>query len=172
MGIPLKTRANPKGLFIEREFYDTLSLLFTAALVNVQPRHCWTLGHGSKALAPVIQELIETSLDEAAPSVSPPFLTKINPGILSELMYCMWCRRRRRRCSPSSRRSSRASSGRHRRSSRTMRSSRASRRAGARRARSSRRSSAVRWRTTRLSRRSLTSTGTMRPRRSILYSEQ
>lgn len=41
-----------------------LSLLFTCALLNVQPENSWTLEHGAMAIAPVVQQLIEQNLKE------------------------------------------------------------------------------------------------------------
>lgn len=67
----MKTKASPKGLFTGQEVHDMLSLLFTCALINIQPENCWALEHGALLVAPVIQNIIEQNLNELAPSVRP-----------------------------------------------------------------------------------------------------
>lgn len=69
-GIPLKTAANPKGVFTEQEVYDMLSLLFTCVFINVQPEHGWALEHGAKKVGDIINAMIEKSIKEAAPQTA------------------------------------------------------------------------------------------------------
>ncbi|KAI0081382.1 heme peroxidase [Panus rudis PR-1116 ss-1] len=69
-GIPLKTKANPKGLFTEQEVYDMLALMFTCVFINVQPEHGWALTHGAKQIGDVVLQLIEKSINEASPKTS------------------------------------------------------------------------------------------------------
>ena len=56
-------------MFTEQEVYDMLSLLFTAALRNVQPEVGWTLEHGAAPLSQVIQQLLKQNLSEISPTV-------------------------------------------------------------------------------------------------------
>lgn len=67
MGIPLKTKADPKGLFTEQEVYDMLSLLFTCALMNVQPEHSWTLEHAALQVVEVLQKVIAQNVKDVSP---------------------------------------------------------------------------------------------------------
>lgn len=67
IGIPLKTKATPKGMFTEQEVYDIFSLLFTCVFINVLPEHGWSLRTQAKQFGDVINSLIEKSLNEASP---------------------------------------------------------------------------------------------------------
>ena len=67
IGLPLKTKENPKGMFTEQETYDIFMLLFTCVFINVQPEHGWSLRTQSKQMGDVINQLIEKSINEAAP---------------------------------------------------------------------------------------------------------
>jgi linoleate 10R-lipoxygenase len=69
IGIPLKTKENPKGLFTDQEVYDMLTLLFTVSVLDVKPEVSWTLQHGAQQIATVVQQLIEQNLEEVTPSV-------------------------------------------------------------------------------------------------------
>lgn len=70
IGIPLKDKANPKGVFTEQEVYDILSVLFTCVFINVQPEHGWALRTGAKKVGDIINSLIEKSINEAAPKTA------------------------------------------------------------------------------------------------------
>ncbi|TCD62866.1 hypothetical protein EIP91_006272 [Steccherinum ochraceum] len=86
IGIPLKTKANPKGMFTEQEVYDIFSLLFTCVFINVQPEHGWTLRTQAKQVGDVINSLIEKSINEASPR------TAANPivGLFSAVSNMIW----------------------------------------------------------------------------------
>ncbi|KAH8099451.1 heme peroxidase [Cristinia sonorae] len=86
IGIPLKTKANPKGMFTEQEVYDIFSLLFTCVFINVQPEHGWTLRTQAKQVGDVINSLIEKSLNEVSPK------TAGNPivGLFSAVSNIIW----------------------------------------------------------------------------------
>ena len=77
MGVPLKTAKNPKGLFTEQELYDMLSLLFTCALINVQPEHSWQPEHGALPIAQVLQKIIARNAEGLSATVSPSFLRRL-----------------------------------------------------------------------------------------------
>ncbi|KAI5117535.1 hypothetical protein M0805_004768 [Coniferiporia weirii] len=66
-GIPLKTAANPRGLFTEQEVYTMFTVLFMCVFENVTPENGWTLRAGAKQVGDIINKLIEQSLKEAAP---------------------------------------------------------------------------------------------------------
>lgn len=70
VGIDLKTKDTPKGLFTEQEVYDMLSVLFTCVFINVQPEHGWALRAGASQVGDIINSLIEKSLNQVAPSTS------------------------------------------------------------------------------------------------------
>lgn len=74
MGVPLKTKADPKGLFTEQEVYDMLSLMFTSTFLNVQPEHSWTLEHGAVQVAKVLQNIIAQNVKDITPAVRPSCL--------------------------------------------------------------------------------------------------
>ncbi|KAI0071441.1 heme peroxidase [Panus rudis PR-1116 ss-1] len=74
MGIPLKTKENPKGLFTEQEMYDMVILLFTVGL-NLQPEHNWALRHGVKSVSDVLLQIIEKNINEVAPKTASNPLT-------------------------------------------------------------------------------------------------
>ena len=69
IGLPLKTKENPKGLFTEQEVNGMLSLLFSATLQDVQPETSWTLEHTALPVAQVIQNIIKENLKQVGPKV-------------------------------------------------------------------------------------------------------
>ncbi|CAL1708758.1 unnamed protein product [Somion occarium] len=83
IGIPLKTKANPKGLFTEQELYDMLTILFQCVFINVQPEHGWALRHGAKQVGDIVLQMIEKSLNEASPKTASNPLTNIFNAVSS-----------------------------------------------------------------------------------------
>ncbi|KAI0079537.1 heme peroxidase [Panus rudis PR-1116 ss-1] len=77
MGVPLKTKADPHGLFTEQELYDILMLLCTCVFINVQPETGWMLRANAQQIGDTINELIEKSIIDAAPRAAPNRLSTI-----------------------------------------------------------------------------------------------
>lgn len=69
IGIPLKTKENPKGMFTGQEVHDILSLLFTCGLINIQPENCWALEHGALAVSSVVSGIINQNINDLSPLV-------------------------------------------------------------------------------------------------------
>ncbi|THH01371.1 hypothetical protein EW026_g1293 [Hermanssonia centrifuga] len=86
VGIPLKTKAQPKGVFTEQEVYDMLSVLFSCVFLNLQPEHGWVLTHAAKQVADIINQMTEKNLNEASPS------NASNPlaGFVSAVSNLIW----------------------------------------------------------------------------------
>lgn len=84
IGIPLKTKANPKGLFTEQELYDMLTILFQCVFINVQPEHGWALRHGAKQVGDIVLQMIEKSLNEASPKTASVCYDSISPVLASD----------------------------------------------------------------------------------------
>ncbi|KAH8111877.1 heme peroxidase [Phellopilus nigrolimitatus] len=85
-GIPLKTAANPRGLFTEQEVYDMFTVLFMCVFENIQPEHGWVLRSAASQVGKIINGLIAQSLTEAAPR------TASNPlvGIFTSVKEAIW----------------------------------------------------------------------------------
>jgi len=66
-GISLKTKNNPSGTFTEQEVNDMFSLLFTCVFENIAPEHGWALRSGALQASDIINNIIEQSINEAAP---------------------------------------------------------------------------------------------------------
>ncbi|GJE97837.1 heme peroxidase [Phanerochaete sordida] len=64
LGVPLKTKADPKGLFTPQEVYDMLSLLYTCALMDVQPEHVWLLEHSALQVVDTLREIITQNVKD------------------------------------------------------------------------------------------------------------
>ena len=72
MGMPIKNKDNPHGLFTDQELYDMITLLFTVSVLDVQPEHSWALEYGASQVAKVIQQIVGQNVDaSAAVRVSP-----------------------------------------------------------------------------------------------------
>ncbi|TDL26424.1 heme peroxidase [Rickenella mellea] len=85
-GIPLKTKANPKGLFTEQEVSDMFSLLFSCVFENIAPEHGWVLRYAASQVGAIVNGLIEQSLNEVAPK------TASNPlvGFFTQVSQKIW----------------------------------------------------------------------------------
>jgi len=70
-GIPLKTEKTPGGAFTEQEVYEMLEVLFTCVFENVDPEHGWTLTTAAVGVGKIINNLIQQSIEKAAPVTSP-----------------------------------------------------------------------------------------------------
>lgn len=70
MGVPLKTVDHPIGLFTEQEMYDILMLLCTCVFINVSPEHGFFLKDQAQTFGDKMNELIEKSIEAAAPSTT------------------------------------------------------------------------------------------------------
>ncbi len=70
IGLPLKDKSNPKGLFTEQEAYDIYTLMFMCVLMNVVPEHGFTLRAAAKPIGDIINQCIFKSINEAAPKTA------------------------------------------------------------------------------------------------------
>lgn len=68
IGIPLKTKKTPDGLFTEQEVADMLALLTTCGFLNVVPEHSWVLEHTALEVVKPLQQIIEHNLKALTPA--------------------------------------------------------------------------------------------------------
>jgi len=66
-GIPLKTKANPRGMFTEQEAYDMFMVLFTCVFEDVSPEHGWVLRTTAAGVSKIVNNLIEQNIAEISP---------------------------------------------------------------------------------------------------------
>ncbi|KAL5536114.1 hypothetical protein ACEPAF_4219 [Sanghuangporus sanghuang] len=80
-GIPLKTKANPRGLFTEQEVYDMFTILFMCVFENIAPEHGWALRSGAQQVGKIVNGLIEKSLADAAPHTSSSIIGRLGETV-------------------------------------------------------------------------------------------
>ncbi|EJC98652.1 heme peroxidase [Fomitiporia mediterranea MF3/22] len=81
-GIPLKTKANPHGLFTEQEVYDMFTILFMCVFENIAPEHGWALRSGAQQVGKIVNGLIEKSLADAAPHTASSLLGRLGETVV------------------------------------------------------------------------------------------
>ena len=86
LGIPLKTKDQPTGLYTEQEVFDMLSTLHDRAFVDVQPELSWVLENTAQQYLDIFVQLAEQALEEAEPrpSLNPLVFLK---GIVANFVY-------------------------------------------------------------------------------------
>uniref|UniRef100_A0A8H8CDX0 Heme peroxidase n=1 Tax=Psilocybe cubensis TaxID=181762 RepID=A0A8H8CDX0_PSICU len=83
-GIPLKTDANPHGLFTELEFFEMLSTLFTNTFLAFdQTEISFGLHDASLKAGTIVGALAAKSLLEVAPSAAPNVLGRVAASVVS-----------------------------------------------------------------------------------------
>ncbi|PPQ85481.1 hypothetical protein CVT25_006638 [Psilocybe cyanescens] len=88
-GIPLKTDANPRGLFTELEFFEMLSTLFTLVCFTSsfvafdQTEISFALHDASLKAGTIVGALAAKSILEAAPSAAPNVLGRVAASVAS-----------------------------------------------------------------------------------------
>ena len=70
IGAPLKTTESPAGLFTEQQMYDILMLLNTFVFINASPERGWFLKDQAQTYGDKLNELIEKSIEAAAPKTT------------------------------------------------------------------------------------------------------
>ncbi|KAK7681445.1 hypothetical protein QCA50_015537 [Cerrena zonata] len=68
MGIPLKTKDHPAGLFTEQQMHDMLMVLHTSVFINVLPERGFFLNDQARMFGDKINDLVKKSIEAAAPS--------------------------------------------------------------------------------------------------------
>jgi len=66
-GMTIKDEENPHGEYTEQEFYQMLMVLFMAVFENVDPEHGWFLRSKAKAVADMVNRVIENSIEQVRP---------------------------------------------------------------------------------------------------------
>ncbi|KAL4245304.1 hypothetical protein ABKN59_010400 [Abortiporus biennis] len=79
LGIPLKTKENPRGVFTEQEVFDMLALFYSSVFLESAPEHTWALRSQAKRIGNVFNSLLEESVKVASPgAVLHPFVVLLN----------------------------------------------------------------------------------------------
>ncbi|KZS86927.1 heme peroxidase [Sistotremastrum niveocremeum HHB9708] len=73
-GVSLKTAANPRGLFTEKEAYDMFMILFTCVFEDVDAEHGWVLRNTALQASQIVNTCIEESLKEVMPKSGLPYI--------------------------------------------------------------------------------------------------
>ncbi|OBZ79068.1 Psi-producing oxygenase A [Grifola frondosa] len=90
MGIPLKTKSNPKGILTPQEVNDMLQLVFASIYLNVDPEYGWSLQQQASSYAQILREFIEKSLTEAVPSIVASSFTAITSLVFDSHKDLPW----------------------------------------------------------------------------------
>ena len=70
LGLPLKDKSHPKGIFTEQETYDMFAIMFMCAVSNAVPEHGFTLRTAAKPISDVVNQFLYKSINEASPNTS------------------------------------------------------------------------------------------------------